>query len=478
MNAVYARQSVEKLDSMSIETQIDSCVKNLDGDYAVYQDRGFSGKNTRRPAFRQLMGDVRSGKVTKVWVYRLDRFSRSIADFGQLWGVLEQHHVEFESVTEKFDTSTPSGRAMLNIIMAFAQLERETTAERVRDNYYHRFDLGGWPGGPAPLGFRIGRIPDSGGRRVPTLIPNEQAGLIRRIYQAYLVPGISCGSLARQLTRDGVPGARRNGWDNVAVSRILRNPVYVMADRDVYLYFSGKQIPIGQPAESFTGLRGCHLAGKRDRGGTGRTAPRLSLANHPGLIPSELWLACQEKLDRNRQLDRSHVGKYSWLSGLMKCARCGYAVKINRIGGTFYLHCSGHTNLNVCDQRISVDLRELEGEVERELTALLGECPVEENAGPGGGTEEQLRQIDGRIARLMAAYAGSTAITAGYLNRELAKLDRERRLLVQKKPPVRTDGLCRIEFSRLSLAEKKLVAAGFIDRILLAEDWAEVLWKV
>ena len=113
MNAVYARQSVEKLDSLSIETQIDSCLRMLDGAYTVYQDRGFSGKNTKRPAFTQLMEDVRNGKVSKIWVYRLDRFSRSLSGFCQLWAVLERNHVEFESVTEKFDTSTPSGRAMI-----------------------------------------------------------------------------------------------------------------------------------------------------------------------------------------------------------------------------------------------------------------------------------------------------------------------------------------------------------------------------
>ena len=475
MNAVYARQSVEKLGSLSIETQIESCVRTLDGAYTVYQDRGFSGKNTKRPAFTQLMQEVRDGKVSKVWVYRLDRFSRSLSDFGQLWAVLERHHVEFESVTEKFDTSTPSGRAMLNIIMAFAQLERETIAERVRDNYYHRFALGGWPGGPAPLGFDIGRITDSTGRHVPTLVPNEQVNLIQRIYEAYLAPGASCGSIAKQLTATGIPGIRRNGWDNVAISRVLKNPVYVMADQEIYLFFAGKQIPVEQPVEAFTGVFGCHLVGKRDRSGTGRTAPRLSLANHSGVISSDTWLACQEKLNQNRQLDRTHAGKYSWLSGLMKCARCGYSIKISCVHGTFYLHCSGHTNLNTCDQRISVDIRELERMVETELTKLLQDCPEEEDAvSPDDG---QLRQIDTRIERLMAAYGESSAVTTQYLNQEITKLDGERQRLLQKKP-VRTDALCRIEFSKLTLAEKKMVAASFLDRILLSENTAEVIWKV
>ena len=159
----------------------------------------------------------------------------------------------------------------------------------------------------------------------------------------------------------------------------------------------------------------------------------------------------------------------------MKCARCGYSIKISCVHGTFYLHCSGHTNLNTCDQRISVDIRELERMVETELTKLLQDCPEEEGAvSPDDG---QLRQIDTRIERLMAAYGESSAVTTQYLNQEITKLDGERQRLLQKKP-VRTDALSRIEFSKLTLAEKKMVAASFLDRILLSENTAEVIWKV
>ena len=139
--AIYARQSVDKKDSISIETQIDMC-KNECGtgvaNIKVYAYKGFSGKNTNRPKFEELMRDVKAGLVSKVIVYRLDRFSRSIADFGQAWERFKERNVEFVSINEKFDTTTPMGRAMLHIIMVFAQLERETIAERVRDNYYSR----------------------------------------------------------------------------------------------------------------------------------------------------------------------------------------------------------------------------------------------------------------------------------------------------------------------------------------------------
>lgn len=144
--AAYARQSVEKKNSLSIKGQLDLCTQTSgNSSLLMYSDQGYSGKNTDRPDFQRLLKDIKADKVSKLYVYRLDRFSRSIADFGQLWNVLQAHNVEFVSVTENFDTSTPMGRAMLHIIMVFAQLERETTAERVKDNYDSRQRLARGP---------------------------------------------------------------------------------------------------------------------------------------------------------------------------------------------------------------------------------------------------------------------------------------------------------------------------------------------
>ena len=237
MDAIYARQSVDKADSLSIQGQIDLCRREVGKDIQVYQDKGFSGKNTNRPDFQRMMADVEKGLVQKIVVYRLDRFSRSLADFSRLWEVLQRHGVEFVSVNERFDTSTPMGRAMLSIIMVFAQLERETTAERVRDNYYQRVKLGSWPGGPAPYGFSIGRIPDAMGKRSPALIPNENMEVVKRIFDTYALAEASLGSVARMLNADGIPAPKRATWDNVTLSRILHSPLYVMADEEIYLHY-------------------------------------------------------------------------------------------------------------------------------------------------------------------------------------------------------------------------------------------------
>lgn len=115
-DCIYARQSVDRKDSISIESQIDFCKYELKGGSCrVFKDKGYSGKNTDRPEFQKLLGEIRKGKVRRVIVYKLDRISRSILDFATMMELFQEYDVEFVSSTEKFDTSTPMGRAMLNI---------------------------------------------------------------------------------------------------------------------------------------------------------------------------------------------------------------------------------------------------------------------------------------------------------------------------------------------------------------------------
>ena len=138
-DALYSRQSVERVDSISIESQLEYCKYETRGNpYKEYIDRGYSGKNTNRPAFEEMLEDIRQGKISRVIVYKLDRISRSILDFANMMDIFQKYNVEFVSSTERFDTSTPIGRAMLNICIVFAQLERETFHMRVTDAYYSR----------------------------------------------------------------------------------------------------------------------------------------------------------------------------------------------------------------------------------------------------------------------------------------------------------------------------------------------------
>ena len=131
-DAVYARQSLDKKDSLSIEAQIDGGKACAGGEVEVYADKGYSGKNTDRPGLQRLKADMEVGKIKRVIVYRLDRISRNIADFYQLFKIMEEHNVEFTSISENFETSTPMGRAMMGILVIFAQMERDITIQRIR----------------------------------------------------------------------------------------------------------------------------------------------------------------------------------------------------------------------------------------------------------------------------------------------------------------------------------------------------------
>ena len=140
IDAIYGRQSIDKKDSISIESQFEFCRYELKGGEAKeYKDKGYSGKNIERPDFQRLLKDTRTGLIRRVIVYRLDRISRSIVDFAKLMELFKQYNVEFVSCTEKFDTSTPMGRAMLNICIVFAQLEREKRKREVEQKLFDVF---------------------------------------------------------------------------------------------------------------------------------------------------------------------------------------------------------------------------------------------------------------------------------------------------------------------------------------------------
>ena len=481
--AVYARQSVEKQNSLSIEGQIALCQHAAGQVLTVYTDRGYSGKNTRRPAFQKLLRDIEAGKIGKLYVYRLDRFSRSVADFGRLWEVLQAHQVEFVSINEHFDTSTPMGRAMLHIIMVFAQLERETTAERVRDNYYRRAGLGAWPGGPAPYGFTIGTGENSSGRMVPTLIVHpEQAQVVIRIFTSYALGSATLGSVARDLNQAGIHGPRRDTWDNVTLSRILRSPVYVRADEQVRLHFLALGAEVTAPESAFDGEHGLLMVGRRDRSGksvgTNRTR-RVSVLASPGLIESDLWLRCQSKLQHNRQVGNRGKGRHTWLSGLLKCAACGYSLKVTRNGARRYLHCSGRYNLSKCDASITLRLEELESEVGRCIQQMLDASPPEtvQREDPFDG---QLRELDRRADRLVDAFAQREDMDTELLHRALDRLEQERSLVLaaRKRTERSTITAESLVFDALTTEEKKAVAALLIRRVEVLDDIAEVFWAI
>ncbi len=483
MIAIYARQSIDKKDSLSIDGQIDLCKKLAGNDALIFKDKGFSGKNTNRPAFKELMQAIEEGKIKKVFCYRLDRISRSITDFGRIWETFEKCNVEFQSVTENFDTSTPMGRAMLNIVLVFAQLERETTAERVKDNYIHRFTLGAWAGGPAPYGFDLHKLIGENGEKASSLIINsEQSKIVEQIFNEYAESKSSLRSIAKRLTEEKIHGPKRETWDSVTISRILHSPVYVKADENVYWFYVSKGLNIKNDITDFDGIHACNIIGRRDRTKNKYNPDEiqmLSVSNHYGFINSDLWLKVQEKLSTNKQISRSNAGKYSWLTGLLKCADCGYSIKINysKTDSKLYLICSGKSNLKICDTRISICIHELEQNIETKLKEIMDECGKEQMVTLSNENLSEIYELDCKIERLVTALSESSEIAVSYISKQIEKLHSQREQLLTKKNTTKAK-TTKIDFSNASFDEKKLIASQFIDKILLKDDTAEIVWKI
>ena len=484
IEVVYARQSVEQKNSLSIDGQIDLCEKISGGPLEPYIDRGYSGKNTERPDFKRLMADVKAGKVKKIYVYRLDRISRSVADFGRIWETLRENHVEFVSISENFDTTTPMGRAMLHIIMVFAQLERETTAERVKDNYYRRAQLGRWPGGPAPYGYSNSKIIGDDGLVIPTITPNENAAIVKRIFEEYAKKDTSLTILAKMLSEEKIPSAKRDTWDTVTLSRILHNPTYVKASEEVFLYYKSRGANVMVPLETFDGEHGVLIVGKRESNERKYTEVKdhqVSILNSIGIVSSEVWLACQTKLENNRQIGNNGRGTHTWLSGLLKCGKCGYSIKVVCEKNRRWLLCSGRYNANCCTAKISLKLTELEDHIQEQLEQLLAECPepelpTEEN----DEIRQRLEALDAKADRLTDAFSESDDLSPAYFKRALARIEEEREKLLeeQKQKQEKTSLPKNLSFSTLSFEEKKIVAKQFIKRINLIDDSAEIIWNV
>lgn len=489
MIAIYARQSVDKKDSISIETQIDFCKREAEpnAEISIYKDKGFSGKNTDRPEFIKLLSDVENGTVTKIIVYKLDRISRSITDFASIMELLTEHNVGFVSSTEKFDTATPAGRAMLYIVMVFAQLERETIAERIRDNYYARGETGVWLGGPAPFGFSKTKK-NINGKSVSALQNNNDIELVKYIYDEYARTDTSLGGIAKKIRGDRPDEM----WNNIKLSRILHNPVYVKADADVYMFYKSKKCIIINPIEEFVGIKGCSIYGKRDRGKNkyrNLDEHVLSLALHDGVIDSQTWLKCQQKLDKNRQLKNTGKGKHTWLTGLVKCAGCKHSMVVKcSSSGKKYLNCSGKYSQNCGANHKTHYLEDIENAVFFEMYNYVKKfktAKIKTKSADEVETNQlkiELHKVEAQIENLVDGLAQGNGISIAYINNKIADLDKEKTQILTKlnSVAIKPEKVILPDLSNwpdMSTGEKRIAAASILDKIYLSNDGIKIEWK-
>ncbi len=340
--AIYSRKSKFTGKGESIGNQVELCRQNIflsfpnvtDDDILVFEDEGFSGGNTKRPKFQEMLKLCRKKQIKCIVCYRLDRISRNVSDYSALIEELNKLDVSFISINEKFDTSTSMGRAMMYIASVFAQLERETIAERIRDNMIELAKDGRWLGGNPPTGYKsaetIGSVTIEGKKRkarMLEIIPTE-AETVRLIYKKFL----EFNSLTKTetfLIQNNYLTKTGKRFSRFAIKNILTNPVYLIADETAWNYFEMKKADIFSNKSEFNGQHAIMAYNKTSQK-TGKTNEIrdikewiMAVGKHQGIINSSEWIKVQTILEQNKSKSyRKARSNTALLSGLLYCGNC------------------------------------------------------------------------------------------------------------------------------------------------------------
>lgn len=503
VTAIYARQSIDKKDSISIETQIEACRREAFGEEVeIFSDRGFSGKNTNRPDFGRLMDEIKADRIGRVIVYKLDRISRSVLDFAKMMEIFAENQVEFLSCTERFDTSTAMGRAMLNIAVVFAQLERETIQLRVTDAYYSRSHKGYYMGGRVPYGFKLEDTVIDGIHTSKFVPDPQEMEQIKIIYKTYSRPASTLGDAMRALIDAGFLTTRSKApWNTARISEIIRNPVYVKADADVYRFYAENGANLINPAADYAGTNGLFLYKGQD--GSGEKSKQYDLkgrdvvlAPHAGVIDSEVWLICRQKIMRNRKLATVRCGTRSWLTGKLKCKKCGYAYQVTKSGSAKagrYFQCSGARYAVKCKGAgHTIYAAEFENYILNQIKKELenfGYLSDERKQKDPKTKEYEIRiaELEREIENLLNRVAFANETLMGYINERIEAADAEKQELKKKIAEGAANHAAgernRItdyinKWKDLELIDKQRIADILIDRIEIGENEILIFWNI
>nr|DAG83156.1 MAG TPA: integrase [Caudoviricetes sp.] len=337
--AIYCRKSVEKgldMEFNSLDAQREAAEayiasQKINGWVCLpehYDDGGFSGGNMNRPALKQLLRDAEAGKLDLIVVYKIDRLSRSLCDFAELNKLFDKCGVAFVSVTQEINTNTSTGRMMLNILMTFAQFEREMSAMRVKDKMAATRKKGKWAGGSVPIGYKA--------VDKKLVIDEERASIVKRIFRRYLEIQ-SPKQIAWELNADGITTLQGKKWDTPHIYRIINNCTYTGR-----VFYDGQIWP----------------------------------GEHQPIIDMDTWKMAQSFLKTNTPFrDNTRKQKsIAPLKGILRCGHCNSSmipVKSRRWGREYhYYHCCRDMkrSLSICPvKQISA------GEIEKMVIERLKE---------------------------------------------------------------------------------------------------------
>lgn len=455
--ANYARKSVFRDNSDSLKNQERMAQEYAQlhfpgkvDDFRIYSDEDYSGANTHRPDLQRMLHDIENNDIDVLIVYQLDRLSRDIRDFSNIYSILDEHNVQFVSVKENIDTTTPIGKAMMYITVVFAQMERETIANRVTDNMITLARDGWWVGGNPPVGYRRKRITAENGRNHVTLeiVPEEAAANVR-IFEQFLSGHYTISSFQTYCRRQNILTAKGYVMTTSQIYKLLTSPYCVPATQEIYDYFSRKGCRMMDDRSHWTGEYGVMVYGRStERGNTHTlTSPDnwiVCVGHHKPYISVDMWLSVQNRFGKN-VFDRTTKYEIPLLKGILRC-KCGRLCGMSRkkkVDGsisTWYRCPRKNQDSTACDMKeIKIEL------LDNTVLGIFQEISIDDDkiynyinspSRPSTSPDEIQRKIDTisrkieRMAESLALAEGGTA--ARYIIAQIEKLDLEKQSLSQE----------------------------------------------
>lgn len=498
--AIYARKSIERENSISCDTQIEYCKAILSPDerkeeILTFVDNGYTGANTDRIGFQNMMKLVERGKISKVVVYRIDRIGRSLSDFLKILNTLNTYNVKFTSSQEALDTASLYGDMSAKIIMVFAEFERQSTIERVTQAYAHRSELGFYMGGRKPYGFTLSETIIQGIKTKKFEPVKSEIDQIVYIFNSYAVEGVSLRRLMDNLILNNIlPDS--GSWSTAKLSTILKNPIYVKADNDIYEYFAKNNAKIVSDINSFDGIHGIQVYGKTKHTADDFSDLKVVVMQHEGIINSEVWLKCQRKLEKNKQIGNSLSNKTSWLGGKIVCGCCKRTMTITKGGnGTRYFSCTGKSHNRICkgpkNTIYAESLEDMAYELISEKLAALKSNKRKistDNTNKINVLKNRISEIaveESKIVDLVLKDGLQTEMIE-LLNNKAKNLSEEKKKILEKIDKLSNEEgevISVINLSKkwktASYEEKRAVCGILIDKIYINHDGdVEVIWNI
>ena len=408
---------------------------------------------------------------------------------------MKQHDCELISFNDKFDTTTPMGRGMMGMLAVFAEMERDNISLRIKDNYNYRIKDRRWASGKAPFGFENGKIDGK-----TTLIPiKEEIDAVKKIFKLYATEkNISIGKLQDKLNELGVKGHQsEKGFARTTLTRILKNPVYVSANELIYKYYEKLHIQFVNDKEEWDGTTSCALVGKNNRtiNADEKDGMKIYLTNVKPIIDAETFLIVQDRLSENSAISRDNEPNTNLmeLSGLLKCAECGMAVKMQ---ARPTLTCNGRNQKKICNVSFKgLKLEKVQNNVAEQVQERIDNFNkfVEDRHKQKKKTEKEIQELQEQLIRLIEISKFSTK-TVDILAKEMDEIQTKiNELQLKQKLNINSHDVVELrlklksimdvdgaplDYKALTTEDKQTVLRALVSKIYLHKDGnINIIWK-